>query len=327
MKRLPLWATMSLLVGLAGVTGAEEPGLSLFARADWARLHLVLGRIEIDNIRSSQTRSAIVGETESNEKLSISADTITPSVRYRQVTPQVMLIVEVINGNRVRIRRDPANSDSPAISFEQMPGRDLVLRVGKAETGEEYLAPSIWHLLLEQPEVCQQHLLPILQWLQPKWRFKQFSSRTEDELLLRAKTNQFTTARLASQLVRRLDSHDFEVRRAALEEMRQLGTAVLPWLRQVDLAELSREQRQRLERLQTDLRTRASDSPARVADWLVEDERTWLAMLGHEERAVRQIAASHLSKRFPRAFDSEPGVDPSKQAIQIAKLKAKYEVR
>ena len=329
MRRLPILRPICLLAVFAGSVVAAEEELSLFSRTGWVQLHLVLGRVTVANIRSSQTRSAAIGEPdgELREKLSISADTVIPSVRYQRITPQEMLAAEIINGNCVRIRRVPIEPDSEGLRFDQIPGRDIVLQIGGDTSGKTYRAPSVWHLLLEQPKVCTQHLLPILEWLQPKWRLVEFAAQAEDELLLRTKTNEFAVVRLTQTLVRQLGSDDYGMRRAAHQDLRELGVVILPSLRQIDRTELSAEQRQRMDRLQKTLRVGASDTPARVADWLVEDERTWLAMLEHRERAVRKIAAAHLSKRFPKAFLLQPGITPRSQVTRLAKLKAKYEVR
>ena len=114
---------------------------------------------------------------------------------------------------------------------------------------------------------------------------------------------------------------------AALRELRALGVGLLPYLDQLDPADLSREQRQRISRLETDLRANTDDTPQRMANWLVEDERTWLTLLEHREPAVRQIAVVHLGKRFPTAFAAGVPADPETKLRQIARLKAKYQIR
>lgn len=322
-------ATACLLAISADAGLAHESQISLFAEKDWARLQLVLGRVTVANIRSSQARTATRGEAEDEfyERLVLSPDTVTPSVRYERRTPDATLQAEMVDGTRFTFRHVPINPSSPTVQFTQAPGGGVRCVVESNNTSKTYRAPSLWHFAFEEPTISKQHIFPVLEWLQPQWRFAEFAARTEDELLLEAKSNLFATARLARKLVRQLDSRDYGARQHASLELRRLGAAVLPYLRRIDRVDLTREQRHRVDRLTDELRGNDADTPARVASWLVEDERTWLAMLDHRELPVRQIAAAHLGKRFPKAFSTGEGSTTSDQSQRIAAIRAKYQLR
>ena len=141
---------------LAAVDAGGQQKPSLIDRTGWVRFQLVLGRIEVANINSSQTRSATAGGPgdESYEKLLISADTEIPSLRYERHTAEGVLSVEVIDDNRLEINRKPSGN-AVALQFRQIPGRDLVLTVGADATLQTYLAPSLWHMLFDAPEAAQ----------------------------------------------------------------------------------------------------------------------------------------------------------------------------
>ena len=331
MKRTIAAASVCCLVLLVATFGrADEPEISLLAEKGWVRMQLVLGRIEVANIASSQTRTVDRGEPEDEvrEGLTISSETIIPTVRYRKQDSVGTLNFAIVNGRDVELHR--IGTDRAELRFEQSPQRDLVLELRRDDKKQTYRSPSLWHLMLEEPEVCERELLPVLEWLQPQWRLKEFMNRTEDELVLTAKGSDFKTAKTARQLITRLDSADYRVRQAALRDLRALGVALLPYLHQLDPADLSREQRQRLQRLESNLRAGARDTPERIANWLVEDERTWLTLLEHREPAVREIAVSHLVKRFPRTFSDVLSTDPDDAKTQlrkIARLKARYQSR
>jgi len=335
MKRMMVGVFGYCLVSLLATFGrAEEPEISLLAKTGWVRIQLVLGRIEVANIGSSQTRTETRGEPDDDvrETITITSETVIPTVRYQNQSQDESLTFAIINGREVELRRMSVGADRPELRFEQSPGRDLLLQVGRDKTKKTYRSPSLWHLMLEEPGVCERELLPVLQWLQPQWRLKEFIHRAEDELVLAATGSEFQTARKARRLVARLDSADYRTRQAASRDLRALGVGLLPYLDQLDPADLSREQRQRLSRLEASLRASTGDSPQRIANWLAEDERTWLTLLEHREPAVRQIAVAHLGKRFPKSFaagsSADPEtLDPEAQLRRIARLKAKYQVR
>ena len=55
--------------------------------------------------------------------------------------------------------------------FLQPSDGDVVLTVhAEGQAPEEYRAPSLWHLLLAHPEICQAHLNDALQMLRPNWQ-------------------------------------------------------------------------------------------------------------------------------------------------------------
>lgn len=321
-----VWALIALV---ASPVRAGESEISLLARTGWVHLHLVLGRIEVANIGSSQTRTATRGEPDDDvrETLTISSETTIPTVRYQMQTSDENLAFSIVNGQHVELQRTSLGGEATELRFQQSPRRKVVLEVSHGTTKNTYRAPSLWHLVLEKPAVCEQELLPVLQWLQPRWRLQEFIHRTEDELVLEATSSDFKIARNARQLVGRLDHSDYRRRQAALSDLRALGIGLLPYLNQLDPADLSREQRQRLARLKAELRADTNDTPERMAKWLVEDERAWLTLLTHREQAIRSIAVAHLGKRFPKTFATDISAGSETQVRRVAKLKAKYELR
>jgi hypothetical protein len=303
---------------------AAEMQASLFDRTGWVRFHLVLGRVEVANINSSQTRTKTTGEPagESYEKLLISADTEVPSLRYERHTADGILSIEVINGKRVEIKRRSTDASTKApLHFRQIPGSDLVLSVGPDAARNVYRAPSLWHMMLESPGVVRAELAPILEWMQPSWDFDGLIRRAQDDLIRQAQTNPFVTWRTGRRLIAKLDSKSFAERQNSAYQLRRIGVGLLPYLDQLDPLDLSREQEARLQRIRHQLSPKTPDSPERIATWLVEDERAWLAMLAHEELPIRQFAAEHLAKRARNSLDFDPTAEAAVRAEQVARLK------
>lgn len=308
----------------------EKSETTLFAASGWARLQLVLGRVAVSTIRSSQSRSVAATDPakQLEEKLFLSSDTEIPSLRYQRVTPADTLSVELVNGQRLTIVRQPtADTDLPPLRFTQTPGAPCVLVLGDGPQARTHRADSVWHLMLEAPTDFHDQLAPILESLQPSWRFHELSARAQDELIRLAQHNRFDTHRTAELLIARLGSSNFSEREMADRELRELGLRALPILERVDRLALNREQQQRLARIQADLRMDAADSPERIAAWLVEDTEVWVAMLRNDELPVREYAAAHLSKRFKQVEQFDPAAGPEQRQAQVALLERQLQRR
>ncbi|MDA1050003.1 MAG: hypothetical protein O3C40_05925 [Planctomycetota bacterium] len=312
----------------ASVRAEVPPATSLLARSRWVQFQIVLGRIEVANIQSSQTRTATSGGegVDLFEKLTISGDTDTPSVRYERVTPSDLLIFKVINGNRVEIDRAATRSRQVVpVRFLQPPGGDIELRVGAESDSQTYRAPTLWHLMVGSPEVCETHLLPLLKVMQPGWRFEEVLSRAMDELIREADASDFALRHTARRSIAKLNSPTFATRQLAQQQLIQLGVGILPYLNQISTSELTREQQRRLEHVRVDLRGEEADSPERLAMWLVEDERIWVSMLAHDELPIRKMAAGHLAKRFPNPIGFDPEGTPLERTQQVARIRTRIE--
>lgn len=312
------------------VRAESDRNVSLLAQTGWARFQIVLGRIEVANIPSSQTRTVTSGGKGDDrfEKLTISGDTDIPSVRYERVTASEMVAITVIDGDRVEINLTPTRSQQVApVDFLQRPGADVILRVGIEPDIQTYRAPTLWHLLISSPEVCEIHLLPLMKVMQPSWRFDDMLTLATDELVREASSSDFSMRHAARRLIVNLDSVDFAAREQAQQQLRQLGVGILPYLNQVSDSKLTREQLRRVEVVRAELRGHGADSPERLALWLVEDEWIWLAMLAHEELPIRSLAASHLAKRFAKPIDFNPAASPLERTEQIARIRTRIERR
>ncbi|HRX80632.1 MAG TPA: hypothetical protein P5307_16300 [Pirellulaceae bacterium] len=306
------------------VYAGSPQAISLLARSRWAQFQVVLGRIEVSNIHSSQTRTATSGDEDAEllERLTISGDTDIPSVRYERLTPDGIVAIAVIDGDRVEIDR-LANVPQKVVpvSFRQYPGSDVVLRIGADDKIETHRAPTLWHLMLAAPDACESQLLPLLNLMQPSWQFDKLLVRAMDELIREAAGSDFELRRATRSLIAKLKSSDFTTRQQAQEQLCALGLGILPYLNRIATSELTREQQRRIEEVRSELRGRAADSPERLALWLVEDERIWISMLAHEELPVRSFAATHLAKRYNKPLDYDPHGTPVEREQQLARIR------
>ncbi len=122
--------------------------------------------------------------------------------------------------------------------------------------------------------------------------------------------------------VKQLDSDDFQERQDA--DQQSAGQGVVAWLRRLDRKQLSSEQAGRIQDICQGLAHLSTDTPPRVTAWLVDDRQAWLAVLRHEDPAVRLAAANHLTVLFgkPLAFNPQGGLSEREQ--QFAQLQLKF---
>ncbi len=310
---------------------AESPEkVSLLAKSDWAKFHIVLGKIEVANIHSSQTRTTKRGTVEAGsfEKLSIIGDTVVPTVRYQRITNDDTVELIVVNGERVEISRKLKKGTGPVqVEFQQARSGQIVLQLTSDGTVQTVRSQSIWHLLASSPEAFNDHVSPLLKILHPGWDFEQQAARITDELVFQAQNSDFAARRDSRRLVAQLASDDFATRQTAQRQLVAAGLPILPHLKQMSPSLMTREQQRRVDQICSDIQGKVPDSPERVALWLVEDEAIWLSMLGHDELPIRQIAATHLSKRLAKPLGFDPDGTQQERSQQIANLRTRMMVR
>ena len=64
------------------------------------------------------------------------------------------------------------------------------------------------------------------------------------------------------------------------------------------------------------------DSPDRIAGWLADDKRIWLALFGRSDQATSLAAAGHLSLLSGKPIAIDPSASDERRAQQIVELKA-----
>jgi len=251
------------------------------------------------------------------ETLAINTDAEVPSIRYELVDERQTLRIEVVDRTKIQIHREPRDGSSLAlVHFAQAKSGALTLSIQAGAHPMEFEASSLWHLLLAEPAVCRQHLIPILQPLNPNWRLQESVERIE-AALCRVAPEMTIPRRQISRLVATLDSSDFASRQAADGELRSMGVAVLPYLASLDRSQCTREQRRRMQRIRHDLSGQSPDSPERVASWLVNDEQLWRQWTA-DPNAGRRLAATQGLAGIRRATKTANESDRSR-ARRIAR--------
>jgi hypothetical protein len=293
-------------------------------RSQWLRFDIVSGRIlvtgaSINNI--SQT--ATIGNR--SERISLGMKEGQPTVDYQATSAQDQFSVLVKGGGAVTIRRIPRDQSEvePIEYSQQSVDEPVVLSVGTADHRQVYRAPSIWHLLLSETDVAHRCLAPLLETVRPDWRLEERTLEIEQELLRMAAAGRVPDRQQWATLVTQLADDRFAKRQAADRALREAGIAVLPYLRQLDLARLEPEQQFRIRRIMGSLvHEFEEDTSEQTAAWLQGDPQVWLVLLSRSSLPTRQTAVRQLSKLLaqPIAFDPAASEDVRKE--QFEKLRA-----
>ncbi len=311
------------------VSGQDRRAGSLPAQAPQVRFEVVLGRITCIHLNNGQCRVQQGTEPDAvrRESLVINCEGQQPIVRYERATAGgENLAIAFTNGNQLRIEQTWTGS-SRRLEFVQPARGDVSLTVEGGSGKEVVTAPSFWHLLLAERPLCEQELTPILKLLRPNWDFFELSMQLEHSLFHTALHGESVPRAKLAELVSELGRPEFPRRHAADQELRACGPTVLPYLASLSSDQLSGEQRHRIRMIRDSLAAAATDTPDRVALWLVDDERIWLTMLEHPDAEKRHLAVLRLAEIRPEANFFDPYGDDQFRAEQVAQLRSMIERR
>ena len=152
-------------------------------------------------------------------------------------------------------------------------------------------------MLIEEPDVSRQQLLPLLDVLPGCDNLTQTADSVEGELLKQAKAGKLPDWGRWNKLIEQLDDEQYAKREAADRLLRKEGPAVMFSLEQLDYDQLDAEQQFRVRRIVAVLRRRiATDAPDQIAEMLLPDPLIWLALLDRPAKATRTAAANSLPR-------------------------------
>lgn len=295
-----------------------------------ARLSVVSGRVvNAGGWRfGSSTSSTTSGDV--TEQAVYQGSNDSGSFHYERKSPQEEFLLELNSQGEFRFRRVKGSAgDAKFVPVEllQTPGDWLSLGVGPQGRRKVYRAPTLWHFLLAYPGESREHLIPILQALQPRWQLAQQAAAIESELLKLAGSGVPDSERQQwVRWVEQLGDARFMRREAADEQLRASGPAGLGYLKGLDPRQLDAEQQFRLRRIVASLSQRAAeDAAGPVAAALLEDPLAWLALLSRPEEATRRKAVRRLTAILGRPIAVDTAADPASQSQAVQQLREEIE--
>ena len=242
-----------------------------------ASFRMVLGRVALD------TKRYRVGQFrfKKNDSVEATADkclrTLTIALEYGE--PNLVLyrsndverwMIEAKGNGRCKIQFTNSSLEY-AITWDQ-PSHGLIeLTLESKGHVEKFKVLSLWHLRFEHPEVCSQHVFPMLLKIEPNWNLELLASETESRMVDVLQVEPTVTERAVRELMEEFTSPNAMNRDKAHRRLRSLGLAILTPLMSADIDAMPAEQRMRIERLMNAMRPTTDDTPNRLAAWLAGD--------------------------------------------------------
>lgn len=299
------------------------PNLTQAVQNGWLEFSVVAGRVsiawsEFDAINKTFQEG---GRT---ERFNLDAVDSVPSLQYQRTDAVENLSLTLIGGNQVRIVRAGIEEDSSIVpvQFSQAVDESIVLVVGPENDRHEYEAANLWELLLQEPEVCREHLIPLLELLRRQKGLESSISAIENELVVAAQRGERPDFARWTALVAQLGDDRFGKRQAADRELRAAGPAALTFLSNLNLRKLDAEQQFRIRRIVQSLaQETADDSPEQIALSLLGDRSVWLALLSRDDASTRRAAAEELAALMGGKLAFDPDAVPAVRKAQIAAIR------
>lgn len=326
-----------LILATMGLYGAESnpadanlprtPTLDNAFRAEWLRFGISSGRLVPTGARGINVSTRSEG-AQPRERLAIRIGLTDAAIHYELNETDQELVLDISGRRRLVLRRTPKGQASfTAVHYEQPAQGPVVLRIGPGAEQKAYQAPSLWHLLIEHPQVCRQYLLPLVRLLYRQGDLEKTAAEIQTALLVLARERRTPDKERWSRWVAELADPNFATREAADRQLRRAGPIVMPFLEQLEPSRLDAEQQHRIRRIIAALseRPEVGDTPEHVAAWLAGDPGIWLALLAHADESVRPLAAQQLAGLIGEPVDFDPSAGPEIRARQIEQLRSRLE--
>lgn len=304
----------------------DTPPGNLIARCKWARFEIVSGRVTLTDTRLGQKSTLASNNPEKGIRESLSFSAKSPesaSLHYEYASASQRMFVDVERSKQVTISLlSRVDNDFAAVRYRQPARGDVTLVIDDDVETREIVAPSFWHLMLAEREMCCRHLVPVLESVRPNWRLEPRARQLEDALFDVARSGKLPDAGRLRQLVRQLRHPKFERRQAADRQLREMGQSVLAFLERLDEKALDVEQRTRVRNIKQALTVTDGDTPVRVASWLADNSHIWLTLLDRADAKKRSTAAKHLEMICGQSLPFDPLASDMDRRRQIDQLRS-----
>lgn len=318
----PTLASFAIAIFLFSCGQAWSQPRPLPAEVRWVEFGVVLGRVRIVETRSRQNRRSSTNDPAegSTESLVLWMHENQPAVRYEYSTPEQVVSIDLEGGCHLRIHREPVgNSGLARVEFHQPASGKVRLQIDDGVEVRSFEADDLWLLLLAHSEDCAEHLIPLLERLRPHWRLLERSDEINELIFSTADRYLVVERSHWEKLIEQLDSAQYSERRAAQRCLRSAGNSVLPFLRDLDGARLSTEQRHRIGAIVRGLEVPTIDTPQRTASWMREDPSVWIEYLNQSDPHRRVMAVHRLGLllQTPIAFDPLGSESVRRQQVEL----------
>ncbi|MEQ8790464.1 MAG: hypothetical protein RIC55_29480 [Pirellulaceae bacterium] len=299
---------------------------TLVARAGWARLEVLDGRLTAVPNVNHRNRSTTLNDPETgvSEMLSVVATEGRVTLHFQRSDARQQLTVDFVRGDTVSIHREPrGDSDVVPLHFTQGEG-ELSLVVGEGEERQFASASDLWRLLLFERALCKTHLVPVLESLRGDWALLDTADRVRMASVRAVEFDLPGRRRRCLELVAQLSSETFRERRAAYQELQTMGHAALACLSELDRHNLDAEQRRRLATLTGGSQPRRGDTPDMIAAHMIDDLAIWMLLLQDDQPRVRRVAVEQIERIQGVEIEFDVEGDAARRSEQLVKLRERF---
>ncbi len=330
-----LWAglmTIGVSPARAQLFEEEEevgPATKVSELLRYVQFRIVGGRVVADSNRqglslTTETRDLSTGHW---ERLTLDMSNDSPGLRAlrRRKTAQGRgSHRQLSDGDHLIARRTP-QGNGETLEFEQQPAGELTLCIEAGGERRTVQAATLWHLLLIEPQVGHQQLIPLLEMLRPGWQLSVKATTIETALLRWAESQRHVDRARLAHLVQSLGDPRFALRRAAERELAAIGEPALMYLAALRRQDLDAEQWQRVQSLLAVMSGDREDTVDRSVGWLAGDSRVWLALLARDDESIRRSATDELRLLLGTSIEFDPTARADQRAAQILRLRSRVE--
>jgi hypothetical protein len=310
-------------LGPHGSYGVRVKNLDDASRRGLLCVGLESGRMKVQVIRLPPTAPGPTSKPQ-DEQLTVRNSGGDFSIEYVKPGADRRVSIEIgVSSGRVHIVQEPeAGADVLPVEFTQPACGPLSLAVGAKQSRRVIHGESLWHLMIGYPEVCRQHLLPLLRLIDSRWDPGKLAADLEEDLIQLAGSQDAPDRRHWDALVAQLRDERYTRREAADRQLRASGRIAIHYLRGLDPARLDAEQKFRVRRIIAALDTSEGiDTPDHVASWLAGDPSIWLGLLSRDSESTRRLAFQQLSSLLDKPLVFDPAADEKTRQSQVERIR------
>jgi hypothetical protein len=286
------------------------------------QFEIVGGRIIASSIHVGANMNSSSNTNGRREKISIDLTGTAPDIHYELVDKTTEIMLDVKDGEDVKIRNvRKADKTSQSIEYVQEPGKDLTLTIEDRAGKRTLSAPTLWHLLLDEPDMTRTMLGPTLELLKPGWRLASMTDAIEEALCQNARLRRSDDRPRWESWIRELSSMHYADRLEAERRVLGAGKEILPFLRSLDRTALDAEQWRRVRNVIESLDDSETDTVEQTVSLLVGDPRAWMTLLGRNDESKRRLAKAQIESITGSPIDFDPQAAPEIRKQQLEKLR------
>jgi hypothetical protein len=329
--KLRIRAARILLVAVtcfgASTTDAQQLQLSPQLQNNLRFLHvgLVGGRVNATSSYSGRSFTSTSQSKDRQESLKVDMNGAAPAVDYQLTTDGFKVGVQLTAGNDLHIVRTPTNGSSAVLFELHQPAEGRVTVI----VGDEKLqADSLWHILLAKPELAKNELEPMLRLLRPGWPLVSQARAVEEALYKQVDATAKFDRKAWSELVTKLSSGKYLEREEADRRLRELGQAIVPYLKNLNPSQLDAEQMFRIRAIARRYESEENEDNAdAAAGWLAADAEIWYVLASRADASQRALVKTQLERILGEAVELDPAATGETLQMQLNKIREQIDRR